>query len=55
MGVASSWLLQPSPDSPLAPGTRSVQHRRDDVAGGGLSFPAEDLEELDAVGQRQAA
>ncbi len=25
------------------------------LAGAGLSFPAEDLEELDVVGQRQAA
>jgi pyridoxine 4-dehydrogenase len=50
MSVALSWLLQRSPNILLIPGTSSVAHLRDNVAGAGLVLPPEAVAELDAIG-----
>jgi aryl-alcohol dehydrogenase-like predicted oxidoreductase len=50
MAVAQSWLLQHSPNILLIPGTSSVEHLRENVAGAGLELSPEDLAELDAIG-----
>jgi pyridoxine 4-dehydrogenase len=49
MAVALAWLLQRSPNILLIPGTSSVAHLRENVAGAGLELSAEDLAELDAI------
>jgi aryl-alcohol dehydrogenase-like predicted oxidoreductase len=49
MAVALAWLLQRSPNVLLIPGTSSVAHLRENVAGAGLGLSAEDLAELDRV------
>jgi len=49
MSVALAWLLQRSPNILLIPGTSSVAHLRENVAGAGLSIPADLLTELDAI------
>jgi pyridoxine 4-dehydrogenase len=49
MAVALAWLLQRSPNILLIPGTSSVDHLRENVAGAGLELSAEDLAELDKV------
>ncbi|WP_028643915.1 aldo/keto reductase family oxidoreductase [Nocardioides sp. URHA0020] len=51
MAVALSWLLQRSPNILLIPGTSSVAHLRENVAGAGLTLSAEDVAELDAIGR----
>jgi pyridoxine 4-dehydrogenase len=50
MAVALAWLLQRSPNILLIPGTSSVAHLRENVAGAGLELTAEDLAELDSIG-----
>jgi aryl-alcohol dehydrogenase-like predicted oxidoreductase len=50
LAVALAWLLQRSPNMLLIPGTSSVAHLRDNVAGAGLSLPADAVAELDAIG-----
>ena len=50
MAVALAWLLQRSPNILLIPGTSSVAHLRENVAGAGLALPADDVAELDAIG-----
>jgi pyridoxine 4-dehydrogenase len=50
MAVALAWLLQRSPNILLIPGTSSVAHLRENVAGAGLVVPADALAELDAIG-----
>ncbi|WUI10461.1 aldo/keto reductase family oxidoreductase [Micromonospora sp. NBC_00421] len=50
MAVALAWLLQRSPNILLIPGTSSVAHLRENVAGAGLVLTATDLTELDAIG-----
>jgi pyridoxine 4-dehydrogenase len=50
MSVALAWLLQRSPNILLIPGTSSVAHLRENVAGAGLSFSDEELAELDTTG-----
>jgi pyridoxine 4-dehydrogenase len=52
MSVALAWLLQRSPNILLIPGTSSVAHLRENVAGAGLTFSDEDLAELDTIGRR---
>lgn len=47
--VALSWLLQRSPNILLIPGTRSVAHLRENVAGAALRLSGADLAELDAI------
>jgi pyridoxine 4-dehydrogenase len=49
MSVALAWLLQRSPNLLLIPGTSSVAHLRENVAGAGLELPAEAIAELDAI------
>ena len=47
--VALSWLLHRSPNVLLIPGTSSVAHLRENVAGAGLSLSHDDLAELDMM------
>lgn len=51
MSVALAWLLQRSPNVLLIPGTSSVAHLRENVAGAALELPEEALAELDAIGR----
>ncbi|GGQ11551.1 aldo/keto reductase family oxidoreductase [Streptosporangium pseudovulgare] len=51
MSVALAWLLRRSPNILLIPGTSSVAHLRENVAGAGLPLSAEDLAELDEIGR----
>jgi aryl-alcohol dehydrogenase-like predicted oxidoreductase len=50
MAVAIAWLLQRSPNILLIPGTSSVAHLRENVAGAALVLSQSDLEELDRIG-----
>ncbi|GMA85674.1 hypothetical protein GCM10025868_09240 [Angustibacter aerolatus] len=45
MSVALAWLLQRSPNILLIPGTSSVAHLRENVAGAGLALPADAVAE----------
>jgi pyridoxine 4-dehydrogenase len=47
--VAQSWLLQHSPNIMLIPGTSSVAHLRENIAGAALALPADEVAELDAI------
>ena len=49
MSVALAWLLQRSPNVLLIPGTSSLAHLRENVAGAGLELPADAVAELDAI------
>ena len=49
MAVALAWLLHRSPNILLIPGTSSVAHLRENVAGAGLELPADTLAELDGI------
>jgi pyridoxine 4-dehydrogenase len=49
MSVALAWLLQPSPNMLLIPGTSSVDHLRENVAGAGPELPTEAVRRLDAI------
>ncbi|MCO5984886.1 aldo/keto reductase family oxidoreductase [Actinoallomurus spadix] len=51
MSVALAWLLRRSPNILLIPGTSSVAHLRENVAGAGLPLSDEDLAELDKIGR----
>jgi pyridoxine 4-dehydrogenase len=48
-GVALAWLLQRSPNILLIPGTSSLAHLRDNVAGAGLTLPQDELTELNSI------
>ncbi|MER6080294.1 aldo/keto reductase family oxidoreductase [Streptomyces sp. NPDC001833] len=50
MSVALAWLLRRSPNILLIPGTSSVAHLRENVAGAGLALSDEDLAELEKIG-----
>ncbi|MFH9352268.1 aldo/keto reductase family oxidoreductase [Kitasatospora sp. NPDC017646] len=50
MSVALAWLLQRSPNILLIPGTSSVAHLRENVAGAALPLSEDDLAELDKIG-----
>ncbi|MEJ7651777.1 MAG: oxidoreductase [Nakamurella sp.] len=50
MSVALAWLLQRSPNIMLIPGTSSVDHLHENVAGAGLVLPADAVTRLDAIG-----
>src|SRR6201981_3065293 len=50
MQVALAWLLQRAPNMLLIPGTSSVGHLRENVAGAGLGLSADVVTELDAIG-----
>jgi aryl-alcohol dehydrogenase-like predicted oxidoreductase len=49
MAVALAWLLQRSPNILLIPGTSSVAHLLDNVAGARLALPEDELAALDAI------
>jgi aryl-alcohol dehydrogenase-like predicted oxidoreductase len=51
MSVALSWLLRRSPNILLIPGTKSVTHLRENVAGARLALSEVDLAELEAIGR----
>ncbi|MFC0100817.1 aldo/keto reductase family oxidoreductase [Micromonospora marina] len=51
MGVALAWLLRRSPNILLIPGTKSVAHLHENVAGAGLALSGDDLAELDRIGR----
>ncbi|MFD2025880.1 aldo/keto reductase family oxidoreductase [Promicromonospora aerolata] len=51
MSVALAWLLHRSPNILLIPGTSSVAHLRENLAGAGLRLTAADLAELDRIGR----
>jgi len=51
MAVALAWLLRRSPNILLIPGTSSVAHLRENVAGAGLPLSDADLAELDRIGR----
>jgi pyridoxine 4-dehydrogenase len=50
MAVALAWLLQRSPNILLIPGTSSIEHLRENVAGAGLQLSDDALEELNRIG-----
>jgi diketogulonate reductase-like aldo/keto reductase len=49
MSVALAWLLQRSPNILLIPGTSSVEHLRENVAGTGLQLPHEAIKKFNAI------
>jgi aryl-alcohol dehydrogenase-like predicted oxidoreductase len=49
MAVALAWLLQRSPNILLIPGTSSVKHSRENVAGAGLQLPDDAIQELNDI------
>jgi len=49
MAVALAWLLQRSPNILLIPGTSSVAHLRENVAGAALTLPEDALAELNRI------
>jgi pyridoxine 4-dehydrogenase len=51
MSVALAWLLRRSPNILLIPGTSSVAHLREHIAGAGIALSGEDLAELDEIGR----
>jgi pyridoxine 4-dehydrogenase len=50
MSVALAWLLRRSPNILLIPGTSSVAHLRENVAGAGLVLSDDELAELEKIG-----
>ena len=50
MAVALAWLLQRSANILLIPGTSSVTHLRENVAGAELELSEADVAELDSIG-----
>jgi len=50
MSVALAWLLQRAENILLIPGTSSVLHLRENVAGAGLSIPENEHTELNSIG-----
>jgi aryl-alcohol dehydrogenase-like predicted oxidoreductase len=49
MGVALAWLLQRSPNILLIPGTSSLEHLRENVAGAGRELPKEAIDKLNII------
>jgi pyridoxine 4-dehydrogenase len=49
MAVALAWLLQRSPNILLIPGTSSIEHLRENVAGAGLQLPHDAIKELNDI------
>jgi pyridoxine 4-dehydrogenase len=49
MSVALAWLLQRSPNILLIPGTSSLAHLRENVAGAALDLSSEDLHVLNSI------
>jgi aryl-alcohol dehydrogenase-like predicted oxidoreductase len=53
MAVALAWLLHRSPNILLIPGTSSVEHLRENVAGAALTLSDDDLAELNGIAAGQ--
>ncbi|MEV4143528.1 aldo/keto reductase family oxidoreductase [Amycolatopsis sp. NPDC049691] len=51
MSVALAWLLHRAPNILLIPGTSSVAHLTENVAGAATALSADDLAELDRIGR----
>ena len=51
MAVALAWLMQRSPNILLIPGTSSITHLHENIAGAALHLPVELVSELDALGR----
>lgn len=51
ISVALAWLLHRSPNILLIPGTKSIAHLRENIAGAGLFLSEDDLVELDTIGR----
>lgn len=49
MAVALAWLLQRAPNILLIPGTSSVEHLRENVAGASLQLPDDAINELNKI------
>jgi aryl-alcohol dehydrogenase-like predicted oxidoreductase len=49
MALALAWLLQRSPNILLIPGTSSVAHLHENVAGAAITLPEDALNQLDAI------
>jgi aryl-alcohol dehydrogenase-like predicted oxidoreductase len=49
IAVALAWLLQRSPNILLIPGTSSVKHLRENVAGAALQLPGDAIRELNDI------
>ena len=49
MAVALAWLLLRSPNMLLIPGTSSVGHLRENIAGAALVLSPDDLTELNGI------
>ena len=49
MSVALAWLLQRSPNILLIPGTSSVKHLRENIAGASLQLPDDAIRELNGI------
>jgi len=49
MSVALAWLLRRSPNILLIPGTSSVAHLRENIAGAALNLSDDDLRDLDDI------
>jgi aryl-alcohol dehydrogenase-like predicted oxidoreductase len=49
MAVALAWLLQRAPNILLIPGTSSIAHLRENVAGAALTLSEEDIAELNRI------
>jgi aryl-alcohol dehydrogenase-like predicted oxidoreductase len=49
LAVALAWLLQRSPNILLIPGTKSVDHLHENIAGAGLALPPEAVARLNAL------
>lgn len=49
MQIALAWLLHRAPDILLIPGTSSLEHLRENLAGATLQLPPETIAQLDAI------
>jgi pyridoxine 4-dehydrogenase len=49
MSVALAWLLQRAPNMLLIPGTSSVAHLRENIAGAALTLPEDELAALNSI------
>ncbi|MEU2358538.1 oxidoreductase [Streptomyces misionensis] len=51
LSVALAWLLHRSPNILLIPGTKSVDHLRENLTGAAITLTADDMAELDKIGR----
>ena len=54
MQVALAWLLHRAPNILLIPGTSSLGHLQENLAAASLKLPGDVLEQLEAIGKKQA-